>query len=87
MKKELLAARVKPEYLSDISKWCFWDGYAWSDRIEASYPITSGISQEFIVSPIGNNQYILVFLINNKVGIRIGESPVGPFGDITYIWN
>jgi len=85
--KELLAARVNPENFTDISKWCFWDGKKWTDDINASHPITTGISQEFSVSPLGNNQFIVVFLKNNKVGIRIGESPVGPFGEIKYIWD
>jgi len=85
--KELLAARVKPEDFADFSSWRFWDGFEWSDDINAGYAITTGISQEFSVNPFGENQYIIVFLKDNKVGCRIGESPVGPFGEIVYIWN
>ena len=87
VEKELLAARVKPEKLTDFSEWRFWDGDEWSSDINASFGITTGISQEFSVSPLGNRQFIVVFLKNNNVGIRIGESPVGPFGEIFYIWN
>ncbi len=87
IEKEMLASRVKPNNFNDISKWRFWDGSTWSPNIEECYPITTGISQEFSVSPLGNGRFILVFLRKDKVGIRVGESPVGPFGPIKYIWD
>lgn len=87
--KDLVAARVLPEHFPDFSEWRYWDGAGWSVDIENSAPITSNISQEFSVSPIGNGQFILVFQIGlgPAVGIRIGESPVGPFGLINTIYN
>lgn len=85
--KELLAARVKPENFADFSSWRFWDGDKWSNDINTCYAITTGISQEFSVNPLSDGQYIVVFLKDNKVGIRIGGSPVGPFGEIIYVWN
>jgi len=85
--KELVAARVLPQYISDFSQWRYWDGNGWMAQIENSFPITSGISQEFSVSPLGNGKFILVFLLNNGVGYRIGESPVGPFGMMNLIYD
>lgn len=87
IEKELLAARVKEDKIITISEWRYWNGNGWSLHIEDCFPVSSGISQEFSVSPLVNGQFILVFQRNNKVGIRLGDSPVGPFGPIKYIWD
>ena len=42
--------------------------------------ITSGISQEFSVIPLGSSKYLLVAQSGNNVVVKFGESPVGPFG-------
>jgi len=83
----MLVARVKENNFSTVSDWRFWDGDNWSAHIEDSYPVTTGISQEFSVTPFGDSQFIVVFLKENKVGVRFGTSPVGPFGSINYVWE
>jgi hypothetical protein len=85
--KELVAARVLPQDIADFSQWRYWDGNSWTAQIDNSFPITNGISQEFSVSALNNGKFILVFLLNNSVGYRIGDSPVGPFGVMNLIYD
>ena len=77
--KQLVASRVLPEEFENFQAWQFWDGAGWSNDIAGCASITSGISQEFSVTPLDNGEFILVFESNNGIGIRLGESPVGPF--------
>jgi hypothetical protein len=85
--KELVAARVFPQFISDFSQWRYWDGSDWTTGVENCQSITNGISQEFSVTPLGNGQYILVFQIGSSVGVRFGESPTGPFGVMRFIYD
>jgi hypothetical protein len=78
--KELVAARVLPEYFEDFSQWTFWDGSAWGSEIQNSAPLTNQISQEFSISPLPDNRFLLVFQAGEQVAIRYGKSPTGPFG-------
>jgi hypothetical protein len=87
VQKELVAARVLPEYIEDFSHYQYWDGTIWSTEISRCAPITSGISQEFSVSPTDDGKFILVFQFGDQVGFRLGESPVGPFGFYREIWH
>lgn len=84
--KQLVAARVLPEHFSDFSQWRFWDGQQWGTQIENCAPLAEGISQEFSVSPFGE-QFYLVYQINNSVAYRVGDSPVGPFGFMNVIYD
>lgn len=37
-KKELIAARVKPEAIEDFEEWRYWDGSKWNQaRIDSSF--------------------------------------------------
>jgi len=85
--KDMLVARVEPDSFSDIQKWNFWNGSKWSPQIEECASVTSDISQEFSMSPLSDGRFILVFQRGNNVCIRIGDSPVGPFGPIINIWD
>ena len=90
MDKNLIAARVKPKYFEDFSKWRYWDGSEWSKDITSLGIITNAVSNELSITPLPDGRYLLVFQvlgISDKVGIRIGESPVGPFGPIQEIWR
>lgn len=86
-KKELVAARVLPEYIEDFSHYQYWDGANWSAGISNCAPITSGISQEFSVSPMDDGKFLLVYQFGSQVGFRPGESPVGPFSYSREIWR
>lgn len=88
--KNLVAARVLPKDFENLNKWRFWNGAAWSENINDMKPITNAVSNELSISPMKNGKYILVFQemgLSDKVGVRIGDSPVGPFSDIITVWS
>lgn len=81
--KQVLAARVKPAEIEAFDKWEFWKGDGWSNDVAAIKPVADRASNELSVSPLEDGRYIMVFQrggLSRKVAIRIGESPVGPFG-------
>jgi hypothetical protein len=85
--KELVAARVLPEEIENFQQWQYWNGTIWGSDIGNCAPLTNGISQEFSLSPIGDDKYLLVFQMGNSVALRIGESPIGPFGIFHSIYD
>jgi len=88
--KNLVAARVKPKYFEDFKHWAYWNGKEWTADITQLRGITNSVSNELSVTPLENGQYALVFQVlglSDKVGMRIGNSPVGPFGEIQEIWR
>lgn len=88
--KNLVAARVKPRHFEDFSKWRYWNGKSWTPDIQQLAAITSAVSNELSVTPLPNGRFALIFQVmglSDKVGMRIGDSPVGPFGEIEEIWQ
>lgn len=88
--KKLIAARVLPEAIADFDAYEYWDGSGWSDQIDDLAPITSRLSSEFSVTPLPSGRYILVFqrdTLGPNTAFRLGDSPVGPFGDLTNIYR
>lgn len=88
--KKLLAARVTPAEFEDFSAWRYWDGSGWGADINSAAPITSRVSSELSVTPLGNGNYLAVFqldTLSDNVAVRVGESPVGPFGPVQIVWN
>jgi len=88
--KNLVAARVQPKDFENMNEWRYWNGAAWSENKDDMKPITNAVSNELSVSPMKNGKYILVFQemgLSDKVGVRIGDSPVGPFSDIVTVWT
>jgi tetratricopeptide (TPR) repeat protein len=89
-KKSLIAARVKPAGIERIDQWRFWDGAGWSERKEDVAPICNGVSNELSVTPTGDGRYILTFMImgiSDKIGMQVGHSPTGPFGDLYEVYT
>ncbi|NLE35316.1 MAG: DUF4185 domain-containing protein [Bacteroidales bacterium] len=89
-KKSLLAARTKPADFEDTDSWTFWNGKEWVTGKENVAPITESVSNELSVTPTGDGRYLLTFTvmgISDKIGIRVGTSPVGPFGDINEVYT
>ena len=83
-------ARVLPEEIESFKDWKFWDGKEWVSEKENVAPITDGISNELSVTPIRDGRYLLTFTvmgISDKIGIRVGTSPVGPFGKIHEVYT
>lgn len=77
--KGLIASRVAESNFEEFSSWEFWTGNGWSPNIQDCAIITTGISQEFSLSPLKDGRFLLVFESGGKVKIKFGESPVGPF--------
>lgn len=85
----LVVARIKAEDIDNVNEFRFWNGSQWVQDIKESSPLTYGVSPELSVTPMQgglfHGKYLLVYEKNvnsNIIACRIGESPVGPFGDI-----
>lgn len=89
-RKSLLAARTKPGRIEKIGAWRFWNGEDWVKGVENIAPITDGVSNELSVTPTDDGRFLLTFTvmgISDKIGIRVGEGPAGPFGDIHEVYT
>lgn len=89
-RKQLIVARVKPGEIETLDSWRFWDGEAWNTDYAQTAELTDSISNEMSVTPLENGKYLAVFQVNTvgtHIGIRIGESPVGPWGPVQEIWD
>lgn len=81
--KNLVAARVKPELIEEFSEWRFWDGKSWNKNAEQVAAIVPHVSNELSVTALKDGRYLLIFQeggMSHTVAMRIGLSPVGPFG-------
>lgn len=88
--KSLIASRVLPEDFEKFDNWTFWNGSSWDADIQNVAPITNGVSNELSVTPTEDGRYLLTFQvlgISDKVGIQVGDSPVGPFGKIHEVYT
>lgn len=88
--KQLVVARFKPENVEEFSTWRYWDGQSWGTDINKSATITDRVSNEVSLTPLKDGRYLLVFQadgIGEYVSIRIGQSPIGPFGPLQHIWH
>ena len=89
-KKSLIAARTLPANFENVNKWTFWNGKKWVKNKEDIFPITDGVSNELSLTPTEDGRYLLTFTIlgiSDKIGIQVGTSPVGPFGDINEVYT
>jgi len=89
-KKSLIAARTLPRDIENTAKWVFWNGKTWSKNKEDVSSITDGVSNELSVTPTEDGRYLLtftVFGISDKIGIQVGDSPIGPFGVINEVYT
>lgn len=88
--KELIVARVLPENFEQFNEWRFWNGKAWSNKMNEAATVTENVSNELSVSLLPNGKYALLFQVNgmsSKVGLRVGQTPYGPFGPIIEVWD
>lgn len=88
--KHLLVARVLPKDFENYSKWMFWDGIKWNPDMQSSAAVTEGVSNELSVSALPNGKFALVFQemgLSRHISMRIGRSPVGPFGPAIRLWD
>lgn len=88
--KALIAARTYPKNIENIENWTFWDGVKWVAEKDSVAAIANGVSNELSVTPTEDGRYLLTFTIlgiSDKVGIQVGESPIGPFGKINEVYT
>lgn len=88
--KELLVARVSPGSFEQFDAWRFWDGKSWVAQMDSAAAVTSKVSNELSVSPLPDGRYALFFQLDGlttTVGMRLGSSPVGPFGPVIKIFD
>lgn len=88
--KSLIAARVLPENIENVDEWRFWNGREWVVQKEEVVEIANAVSNELSVTPTEDGNFLLTFTVlglSDKVGIRVGTSPVGPFGEIHEVYT
>ena len=88
--KQLVAARVKPGHIADFDQYEYYNGTEWTPHIEDSAPLTGRVSSELSVTPLPDGRYILVFqedTLGQFVDVKIGNSPVGPWGQPIQIYH
>jgi hypothetical protein len=88
--KNLVVARTKPQEFESIDKWQYWNGTTWSKNMGDLKAIANSASNELSVTPLPDGRFLLVFQVlglSDKVGMRIAQSPVGPFSDIIEIYT
>ncbi|MBN1339654.1 MAG: DUF4185 domain-containing protein, partial [Bacteroidales bacterium] len=89
-RKSLIAARTEPANIEKFDQWTFWNGTDWSENKEDVAPICDAVSNELSLNPSGDGRYLLTFTVmglSEKIGIRVGDSPVGPFGEIHEVYT
>ncbi|RFS26906.1 DUF4185 domain-containing protein [Chitinophaga silvatica] len=88
--KKLVVARVKPIDFEGFGNWRFWNGKSWDTAMNKAADITDRVSNELSVSPLPDGRFALVFQENGmstSIAMRIGASPVGPFGPVIKLWD
>lgn len=88
--KQLVVARFKPEHVEGFKEWSYWNGENWGTEINEVATITNRVSNEVSLTALKDGRYLLVFQadgIGEYVAIRIGETPIGPFGPLQKIWH
>jgi hypothetical protein len=91
-KKEAIVARVPAADFESFSAWRYWNGTDWVPEITevAPLPGTAWLSNEFSVTPLADGHYLLAyqkFGIGDETAVRLGTSPVGPFGPPLTVWT
>jgi hypothetical protein len=87
----LYVSRVLPDDFEDFSKWRYWDGSGWNTDIGKARSLGLG-GPELSVSPITQGtlkgKYLLVSMsVEQNAFFRVGDSPWGPFGARTNIYQ
>lgn len=88
--KSLVAARTLPKNIENFELYTFWNGNSWVKDKQQIVSLADGVSNELSVTPAGDGRYLLTYQvmgISDKIGIQVGESPVGPFGKIHEVYT
>ena len=89
-KKGVMVARVQPQNIEAFDRWRFWNGKEWvADHNEVQI-VTDRASNELSVTPLADGRYAMVFQVDGLgkyVGLRLGATPYGPFGDVINLYD
>ena len=90
-RNSLYVARVQVDEFEDFSKWRYWDGRGWTADIDKAGSLGLG-GPELSVMPILQGalkgKYVLTSsMVGPDLYVRIGDSPVGPFGNAINIYK
>ncbi len=88
--KSLIAARILPKNIENFNTWTFWDGKTWNQEKNSVDSLSDGVSNELSVTPTDDGPFLLTYTIlgiSDKIGIQVGESPVGPFGKVQEVYT
>ncbi|NTS42568.1 DUF4185 domain-containing protein [Flavisolibacter sp. BT320] len=89
-KKGVMVARVQPQHIEAFDRWRFWNGKEWvADHNEVQI-VTDRASNELSVTPLADGRYAMVFQVDGLgkyVGLRLGATPYGPFGDVINLYD
>lgn len=89
-KKNVMVARVLPENIEAFDKWTFWDGKDWSADPLKIQTITDRASNELSVTALEDGRFAMIFQVDGLgkyVGLRLGNSPFGPFGPVINVYD
>jgi hypothetical protein len=90
LEKDLLIARVKPEYFENFDQWTYWDGAKWNADKTKVRGVTKGVSNELSMSPADNGRWILVhqlFGMTPEVSVQMTKSITGPYFPTRNVWH
>lgn len=88
--KSLIVARTLPKNIENLETWTFWNGKVWGSEKQEVVTLADGISNELSVTPTEDGRYLLTYQIlgiSDKVGIQVGDSPIGPFGKVHEVYT
>lgn len=88
--KSLVAARVQPKEFERFEQWRFWNGSDWVKDMKEAANITDRVSNELSVTELEDGRYALIFQVDGIspiIGLRLGKTPVGPFGPIIKVFD
>jgi hypothetical protein len=88
--KSLVAARTLPKHIEDFDNYTYWNGTTWVKDKQQIVSLAEGVSNELSVTPTGDGRYLLTYQvlgISDKVGIQVGDSPIGPFGKVYQVYT
>lgn len=88
--KGVMVARVQPQNIEAFDQWRFWNGKDWTSDAAQIKTVTNRASNELSVTPLADGRYAMVFQVDGLgkyVGLRLGATPYGPFGDVINLFD
>ena len=88
--KNLLTARTMPKEFEAFDQWEYWTGEDWSHDPAKAKATTNAVSNELSVTAMPSGEFLLTFQVmglSEWVGCRIGNTPIGPWSDIIYLYK